>query len=183
MNPDNTLETNVRQEFANLSKPELWDIADLRFLFRDDADSEMVKRYAMRRRVAMELSGYDDFYDGNRKPEFTVPDDPLWCSGLTSNPAYDFVNTTYPGITDYVAWARACPPAYIWKRVARYDQWLLMERTLKAAHSERQRIQYWPEINDALLHAAIRQHLGLRPKLDDLRTYRRDEVDPPWFDS
>lgn len=177
MDDQSIRKAKIRAEFCNLPILDLWEFADADFLPRDDADSEFLTNFFRHQGIARELTRHQKFCGWPGPKKFTVPKDPLWSSGLATNPAYEFVDGTYPGITSYIAWARECPPDYIWSRIARYDLWQLMEKTLLAARAEQSKVRNWSDINDAMRRAAILLHLGLPAEFEDLRAYRRFGLD------
>ena len=55
-------EKQIRQKLMSHSLEELWEIADTRFTFAADAPDDMVRRHHIERRIAADLTGYDEFY-------------------------------------------------------------------------------------------------------------------------
>lgn len=153
----NSHEEEARRRLSQLSPEALWNIADLRFSFRDDAPADTVESANLTRRIACELTGYQEFYD---RPTPPLPSEPLWYLGNGRTPAYEELQTKYPGIVCYLSKVSSHPPRVLWCYVARFDLWAAFEGLLQSAAASGHVIEDWWQVERVLLAIAVREHLN-----------------------
>lgn len=149
----------IRQRLMNHSLEELWDIADTRFTFTADAPGDMVRSHHIHRRIAAELTGYDEFY---AKRAHQLPENPGEITGQDGTPLVDWVRVHYPGVAAYFRWAQVSPSHFTLSQVSRFGLWVHFERALITAHQAQKPIEDWLEFDRDMLAAAVREHIAAR---------------------
>jgi hypothetical protein len=152
-------EEQTRRQLAQLPLEKLWDMAHLHFSFRDDAPSDSVTGANLVRKLACELTGYDDFYNRAIPP---LPSEPLWYLGHGSTAAYEDLKARFPGIISYLAQVSSHPPRNLWNQVARFDLWATFEGLLKSAAATGHVIENWLQVEQDLRVIAAQEHLNKR---------------------
>lgn len=152
-------EKQIRQQLMSHSLEELWEIADMRFTFSADAPGDMVRRHHIERRIAAELTGYDEFY---AKRAQQLPGNPAEVAGQYGTSLVDWVRVNYPGVAAYFKWAQVSPSYFTLSQVSRFGLWAHFEQVLIAAHRAQKPIEDWWEFDRDMLAVAVRGHLAAR---------------------
>lgn len=152
-------ENLIRQGLMNHSLEELWDIADMRFTFSADAPGDMVRRHHIERRIAAELTGYDEFYAKRAQPLHENLGD---VTGQNGTPLVAWVRINYPGVAAYFKWAQVSPSHFTLSQVTRFGLWAHFEQALITAHRAQKPIEDWWEFDRDMLAVAVREYLATR---------------------
>lgn len=150
-------EEQARHRLSQLSPEELWEIADMHFSFRDDAPADQVVGYNLTRRIACELTGYQEFYSRATPP---LPSEPLWYLGNGRTQAFEELQTKFPSIVRYLSQVSVHPSKIFWCYVARFDLWAAFEGLLQSAAATGRVIKDWQQVERDLLANAVREHLN-----------------------
>jgi hypothetical protein len=149
----------IRQQLESCPLDELWNIADLRFDFSDDTPMHVVRHHHIERRIAAELTGYDEFC---AKWYRCQPAGPVLVNGRGDVVSVDWVKKAYPGAAAYFIWAGNAPSSSTLSKVTRFELWPCFERILMAAHQDKVAVDNWLDVERELLPMAVSKHLALR---------------------
>jgi hypothetical protein len=147
----------LRNSLAELSLDALWGVAELRFSFRDDAPVDWVVGANLQRRIAIELTSYDELHS---KPIPPLPATPFGYTGQGALAAFNYLQLRRVGIPSYFLPAQPHPQRGLWNQLARLELWALFETILNAAADACHEVDDCRQVECDLLDIAVKEPLA-----------------------
>lgn len=180
----NDLEALTRAELATWDPLDLWSLAEMSILFRDDADEEVLKTFHTRQGVAQEMTRYDEYRRRMSTPSsMGFPKDEAWIRGEGQYPMQAWLKERHPGIPAYFRWSGTLPPTFFWLDVERTGMWAMLEATLLRFMAQGERVPNRQCLIDAMMRRSVLEHLGVAPEAEDLVDLIWAELDKDRADS